>query len=104
MDETTDAYTPSPNETLFTRIVRAIHNTGAEHGTSTTNGQLAIAVLEAIRDPTTAMLIAGRKRLMADMTGAHMGPDCEATWVAMAEVAIEQAREMHPWEPKDPLP
>lgn len=40
------------------------------------------------REPTVTMMIAGRKRCMADMLGPHMGPDTEAIWRAMYDAAL----------------
>lgn len=41
-------------------------------------------------DPTPEQLVAGRKRLFADMTGAHMGPSAENTYRAMLAAAPQQ--------------
>lgn len=41
-------------------------------------------------EPTTQMLVAGRKQTFADMTGAHMGPSAENTYRAMIAAASEK--------------
>lgn len=49
---------------------------------------LARAAIEAMRTPTPAMLMAGRKRIAADMLGEHCGPDTEKAYQAMIDAAL----------------
>lgn len=52
-----------------------------------------LATLEGIREPTIEALIAGRKQTFADMTGAHLGPNCERTWQAMLTALLASMKD-----------